>query len=215
MSEADTTSEPLKLGPTGGRSATSAPGCGSGAADAELARPAAAPAVEAEGGEVVTTARRRAALLEERPTLQCRRHRRGRTELGRRRRRGDLSATTGREASHLRGRPMSTPRRRTARGPASIHHPCSRGIATPAAQNFAIAAGDILFRLAHAAGVDYAAFALMHYGTGNVRYDDLVRRLVKAVDQDNAPEALRALRRLLSYTGPTRPYRLDHCSRTS
>ena len=64
--------------------------------------------------------------------------------------------------------------------------------------DFAIAAGDILFRLAHAAGVDYAAFALMHYGTGNVRYDDLVRRLVKAVDQDNAPERFAHLHATLS-----------------
>ena len=64
--------------------------------------------------------------------------------------------------------------------------------------DFAIAAGDILFRLAHAAGVDYAAFALMHYGTGNVRYDDLVRRLVKAVDQDNAPGLFASLHASLS-----------------
>ena len=64
--------------------------------------------------------------------------------------------------------------------------------------DFAIAAGDILFRLAHAAGVDYAAFALMRYGTGNVRYDDLIRRLVKAVDQDNAPERFAPLHASLS-----------------
>ena len=64
--------------------------------------------------------------------------------------------------------------------------------------DFAIAAGDILFRLAHAAGMDYAAFALMRYGTGNVRYDDLVRRLVKAVDQDNAPDRFAHLHATLS-----------------
>ena len=64
--------------------------------------------------------------------------------------------------------------------------------------DFAIAAGDILFRLAHAAGMDYAAFALTRYGTGHVRYDDLLRRLIKAVDQDNAPDRFAPLHATLS-----------------